>query len=350
MLRLPGWHPGEAGRQAMLQAIRDWVHHPALHDLIDHFGGGRLPTALPEALSRLERLSAEVWDFRQGRERHLAERIVFTEQTVDLVRSCAAALGLTGEALPPSPHYDHALVLGGRVRTCVLRARFTARLLADGVRVRAVAGLGSLRPFDEQERAQADQFGLHHAADEFTAMDAALRDALGLHTAARDSSGHTGGLDGPGPDAGSVPAGDTFRRTGWRLRQYPGPVPATVLAAPSSCPQQRRANTADTLHFWAEHAGVRPGQRVLVVTSMLYATFQHCDAVRVLLPYGCAVETAALDSEAVTDPRLRLSVETGTILQEIRSTIRSLRHLHERLAPSGRPVASGLAAPAEAGA
>jgi len=127
-------------------------------------------------------------------------------------------------------------------------------------------------------------------------------------------------------------------------------VPVTVLAAPSSRPAQRRANTADTLHFWAQSAGVRPGQRVLVVTSALHATFQHCDAVRVLLPYGCVVETAGLDSEAVTDPRLRSTVETGTLLQEIRSAIRSLHHLHEHLTRPGQPATPGLAAPADAGA
>ena len=70
-----------------------------------------------------------------------------------------------------------------------------------------------------------------------------------------------------------------------------------------------------------------------MVTAPIYVPFQHCDALRVLaVPYGCGVDTVGVDPglpalRALPEPTLT----PGRYLQEIRSAIRSMRHLHAAL-------------------
>lgn len=320
MIRLPGWRATGDGQRRFVAAMGEWVYSPALGDLVDHFGGGPVPEPLAAALRYLDEFSADVWDFRHGRERHQSVAPDFPRGTADRVREHARTLGLSGQGRPGQQRYDHVLVLGGRIRACLLRARFAAGLLRSGIAADDVVGLGSLRPVDDSERQHAADLSANHSAParlatEFDAMDMALRDAF--HFTAATAATEVGGEP---PE---------HARTGWRLRTYPGSPRTRLVAAPSSEPLTRRANTADTLGFWARTAGISADHRLLLVTSSIHATFQHCDAVRVLgLPFGCAIDTVGADPSAVPDDRLRLRWDTATLLQEIRSTIRSLRHLH----------------------
>lgn len=311
MTRLPGWRSDGDGPHRFVTAMAAWAYSAALADLVDHFGGGPVPQPLDAGLRYLDDFSAAVWDFRGGRERHQSVAPEFSADTVDRVRRHAGTLGLSGPADHSRPRrYDHVLVLGGRARACVLRSRFAAELLRAGVTAGDVVGLGSLRPVDDAERRHAADLGGHPAdtlATEFDAMDLALTDAFELTTATATTK------------MGGVPPDDP--RTGWRVRTYPGTPRVRLLAAPSSQPQLRRANTADTLTFWARTAGITAAHRLLLVTSALYVPFQHCDAVRVLgLPFGCAVDTVGTEQPPGTD--------AATLLQEIRSAIRSMMLLH----------------------
>ena len=130
----------------------------------------------------------------------------------------------------------------------------------------------------------------------------------------------------------------------WSSRTY-GPAglpPVRVLAAPSSEPDRRRAHTADTQRFWAEHVRLRAGDPVLMVTAPIYVPFQHCDALRTLaVPYGCGIDTVGVDPALATPARVpEPTLTPGRYLQEIRSAIRSMRALHAAL-PAGRLSAAG---------
>lgn len=83
------------------------------------------------------------------------------------------------------------------------------------------------------------------------------------------------------------------------------------------------------MRFWAEKAAkVRPGDRLLVVTSPRFVPFQHCDAVRILgLGYGCAIDTVGMRTEWLPDMLSMSEPTPDQYLQELRSTFFSMRRL-----------------------
>ncbi|WBB50153.1 hypothetical protein O3597_06735 [Verrucosispora sp. WMMA2044] len=313
-VELPGTRsPADPAR--LIEAIDGWTGAAALRTLVSTFGGAMPKGKLGDRLDWLDSFS-RVWDSRDGGERHESRQIDYDRSIRDLVDRAAMSLGLRGRHRPRHIHYRHVLVAGGGVRTCVARSAFAVTLITGGLEADQVAGLGSLRPVTDQERGHARSLGLPCIEIEFDGMDAGLRRALRLDRPV---------VDDLVPGAGSG---------GWRKRTYQtGCRLVHVLAAPSSEPAIRRANTADTLRFWAEQVG-RPGpeDQVLLVTTDLHVPFQHCDAVRTLsLRYGCGVDTVGLEPQALADPQLRHAYPTSAVLQELRSAVRSMRALYEAL-------------------
>ncbi|MEH0845050.1 hypothetical protein V6U81_21940 [Micromonospora sp. CPCC 205711] len=301
--------------------VRAWVGSAPLRELVGHFGGDWPPGDLAAVLAGLDDFSARHWDFRQGRERPDAREPAFDARTAGRVLDAAAALGLVHPAAPARPGYAHLTVLGGLAHACLRRVAYAAHLVRTGPAVTGeVAVLGSFRPLSEVERAVLTGVGID-GDTEVDALDAAVRRSFGVDAPA-ERDGH---------DAGHP-------HHSWSSRTYrpPGLPPVRVLAAPSSEPQRRRAHTADTQRFWAEHVRLSPGDRVLMVTAAIYVPFQHGDALRTLaLPYGCDIETVGVDPglvelAGVPEPTLT----PGRYLQEIRSAIRSLRALHAALHPA----------------
>ncbi|MFI7220329.1 hypothetical protein [Micromonospora maritima] len=228
--------------------------------------------------------SARRWDFRQGRERPDAREPAFDPGTAGLVLTAAAALGLVRATPPARSGYAHLLVLGGLAHACLRRTAYAA-LLARTARVGGeVAVLGSFRPLSPAESAMLAGAGVPGYATEVDVLDAGVRLAFGVDEPARQSGG---------------PADHPHRAWSSRTYRPAGLPPVRVLAAPSSEPDRRRAHTADTQRFWAEHVRLRAGDPVLMVTAPIYVPFQHCDALRTLaVPYGCGIETVGVDPAA----------------------------------------------------
>ncbi|MEV4465874.1 hypothetical protein AB0J51_19890 [Micromonospora echinofusca] len=312
---------GAAGTsaEAITAGVRAWVGSAPLRGLVGHFGGDWPDGDLAAVLARLDDFSARHWDFRGGRERPDAREPAFDPATARLVLATAAALGMVRPAVPARPRYAHLVVLGGLAHACQRRVAYAAHLLRAGTRVTGeVAVLGSFRPLSEVECRALDAAGVPPCDTEVAALDAAVRREFGVAAPTEDD----------GRDAGHP-------HHSWSSRTYRpvGGPPVRVLAAPSSDPARRRAHTADTQRFWAEHVRLRAGDPVLTVTAPIYVPFQHCDALRTLAgPYGCAIETVGVDPAlpdvaGLPEPALT----PGRYLQEIRSAIRSMRALHATL-------------------
>ncbi|MEH0936658.1 hypothetical protein [Micromonospora psammae] len=298
--------------------VRSWVDSAPLRALVGHFGGDWPTGDLTAVLAGLDDFSARHWDFRRGRERPEAREPALDRATAGLVLAAADRLGLVDSGPPARPRYTHLVVLGGLAHACLRRVAYARHLLRTGPSVTGeVAVLGSFRPLSEVERSALAAAGVP-GDTEVDALDAAVRRAFGV-AAPAEEDGH----DAPHP------------HHSWSSRTYrpDGLPPVRVLAAPSSDPGRRRAHTADTQRFWAEHVRLSPGDLVLTVTAPIYVPFQHCDALRTLaLPYGCGIETVGVDPAlpdlaALPEPALT----PGRYLQEIRSAIRSMRALHDAL-------------------
>ncbi|NES26921.1 hypothetical protein GCE86_15445 [Micromonospora terminaliae] len=312
---------GAAGttRVALAAGIDAWVGSPPMRALVGHFGGDWPAGDLSTVLAGLDDFSARHWDFRAGRERPDAREPAFDPATVGLVHDAAAALGLVRPLPPTLPRYAHLLVLGGLAHACVRRTAYAAHLARTVAGVTGeVAVLGSFRPLSPVESRLLADAGVHGCATEVDALDAGVRLAFGV-AAPSEEIGET--ADHP--------------HRAWSARTYrpAGLPPVRVLAAPSGEPDRRRAHTADTQRFWAEHVRLRDGDPVLMVTAPIYVPFQHCDALRTLaVPFGCGIDTVGVDPAlAAPVPVPEPTLTPGRYLQEIRSAVRSMRALHATL-------------------
>lgn len=300
--------------------ISHWIGSPALAALVAEFSesGETMPTgSLTGSLAWLDEFSAR-WDYRAGRERNLAAETEFGRETANLVLAAADALGLRGSRPPAASRYEHVLILGGLVRACIARPLHAAALLSSGdVSARRVVALGGYRPLGGNELPLAQTLDLDEHNDEFDVMDAGVRRAFALGEPVRES----------GESSDVVGAS-------WRLRDYETSdgLQVSVVAAPSSEPGVRRANTPDTYRWFAsEVAHLEPGERLLIVTTAIYVPFQHANALRMFaLPFGAVVDTVGVEPGEF-DARLAQTFLPHQYLQEVRSTIRALRELSDAL-------------------
>ena len=304
-LALPPCEPGGPDPAAVAAAIDGWVRSPALTELVGRFGGALPAGPLGPALAWAAEFS-RVWDFRAGvRERFDTARVDYGADLDPRLCALIRALGLGGPDRPAHERYDHILVLGGGIRVTLGRAEYAGRLLAGGLRVRTLTGLGSLRWRDDREHREAVRLGLEPIDTEADMMAVGLRRSLGLAepTTVRDGAG-------------------------WWHRAWAERPEIHVLAAPSSRPP-RRANTADTLLGWATHVHAPTAdERVLVVTNDPYVRHQHCDAVRLLGGrYGCGIETIGYDE--LTRSAWGRPLSTTELLQEVRSSLLAMHNLHD---------------------
>lgn len=297
-----------------LQAdLESWFHDPVWARLVEGFGGDprELPADLEERMAWLDAFS-DRWDLRRGRERDQAGELPLTDAQRTTVSDAADRFGMRSAHPPGFAEYDHVLALGGLIRACFVRPAYAAHLIRWGaVRAGSFIGLGGHRPFSEEERRLAAEAGLHGVDSEFTALDAGVREAFHLGEPSREQG-----------ETAATPGGS------WTVREYGGDLPVRVVAAPSSQPEVRRADTADTYRFMAEDlVHLVPGQRLLAVTTPLYVPAQHAAAVRTLaVRYSVVVDTVGTDP-ALADPRWSQEFSPTRYLMEFRSAIRAMRQL-----------------------
>lgn len=313
-LELPRWTGGTDDVRDNLIAVERWVSSSAMLTLVEAFGGSTAEMQTDALLDYLDAFSAEHWDFRRGRERNLAEQVQFTEKLDALIFDCAAQLGLA-QVPPRREHYDTVVMTGGMVRAGIAKPRYVRMLLDDGLRVDNVVFLGGFRPFAGDEHAVAAGLGVD-GDNEFDAMVAGLHRAFGP-------------LGEPTVDEFVAES----QNASWReLTWQASGLRVSAVAAPSSMPEARRANTVDTYRFWAGSRREASEQSVLVVTAPVYVPYQGAGAVEVLgLEYGLAVETVGISRRTGHLGAFAQEYEARHHLQEIRSAIRGMRSLRAAL-------------------
>lgn len=316
-MQLPEWDvtlPPSDRRAALKRQIDDWIRSPELHRLAQSFGSLPPNCGTAELLDWLDAFSGREWDFRGGRERNLAERPSIDDDQSEAAVKAADALGLLSSPGPSLKNYDYCLILGGLVRACVTRPRYAAELVQSGTCFGQLVALGGFRFLGGNEMELATRIGIT-ADNEFGAMDAGVRIAFDMKEVADVKMGD-----------GSCANHD------WRINEY-SDRKCQVIAAPSSEPATRRANSADTFVWWANRTEGLSGAHVLLITNPIYVPYQGAAATQILgLRYDVDVETVGI-TPAATDLGGDTQVfEPSNYLQEIRSGIRGMRSLHEALA------------------
>ncbi|MBG6107279.1 hypothetical protein [Frigoribacterium sp. CG_9.8] len=315
-LELPSWRAIDGEGKRVLELIDAWSGSSALASIVAVCGGSVPTGSAAHRLLWLDGFAAAQWDFRRGRERDSIGDSALTALQIDTVHGQSPALGLAAREVPSRRRYDTVIMTGGMVRAGIVKPRFVAKLLESGLECDHILFLGGFRLFSPQERVLAQALGVA-ATDEFGGMLAGLEQAFAP-------------LDEPEiVSGGGATPHSSWRHLTWHRQGLPR---LSVLAAPSSDPDNRRANSADTYRFWAGERR-RPAERsVLQVTSPIYVPYQSAAAVGILgLDYGLAVETvgtslAATDLGAHTQP-----FQAEHHLQELRAAIGAMLALRCRL-------------------
>lgn len=310
---VPGWTPGPDAAANTREGIARWADSEALWRLVAAFGGSRPgATTTQGRLEWLEGFSAQHWDFRRGRERNLATSAALSAAQADAAMEHCPALGLA----PSRPHaarYDAIIMTGGMVRAGLVKPRFVRALLQQGVTTSAVVFLGAHRAFAGDEHRLATALGIL-GGDEVDGMLQGAERAFPPVGERRAKSGGTGAA--------------RWTDVSWRSEDGTG---VSVVAAPSSAPDERRADTADTFWHWARR-DQGTAASVLVVTTPVYVPYQAACAVEVLgAAHGMTVETVGVDAAANDLGEHTQRFLPQHHLQELRSAIRGIRSLDARL-------------------
>lgn len=309
--------------------IHEWIRSAELQKLLDLFEFDTdMPEDLDEALDLLEMFSNR-WDFRRmARERGAATDdqltngtgaarwltrpedlpVSLTSGTMEVARD----LGLTHTENPSDRHYHSILVLGGARLSCLHRTQRAAELVTDGLQVNKVALLGAARPVADSEREATNTYA-PYAKDEFELMLAACRATFGI-----DPNGTISKHDDPD----SVHSSWIIQRGA--LPSNGQSIEIVAVSAPSTEPQQRRANSADTMAFYLDSEEVSPGSSLLLITSQIYVPYVQIEAMRRLgIPRQLYVETIGFPGDRA--PEIHGLSSPHHYLQEIRSAIQAAR-------------------------
>lgn len=304
----------------MYETLDEWLRSPALASLIRSFG-----SEIPSHLATVDLAAwlldfSERWDFRrlqQGtlakdtgeRSRWLITDSSLTESQRSIVNEAARELGLIGIEIPSKYAYDFVWVLGGARLSCLLRPRFAAYLVNEhALQCGAIALLASGRPISSTEREATDTYA-PEAETEFDLINRGVEIAFGMPPSFTEER-HD--------DAKNL-------NQSWIIRRYDKTdrvPPILSMSAPSSEPETRRANSADTYEFFFDKIQAPPGASLLLITSQIYVPYQQLEAIRtVALRHNVVIETVGFPREWSGD--LQGMTEPGNYLQEIRSTIQS---------------------------
>jgi len=310
---LPRWRP-QLPRQEAIEELRldigRWLANDSLGRLVAAWSATPPDLPVGPLLDWYDDFSAQHWDFRAGRERNLADKPALSHTQSEQALATAQALGLTSPKRPSQSSYDYVLVLGGLVRACIVRPRYAAWLAERGTVFGQVIALGGFRPLAGDELPLSEEFGVN-STNEFGAMTAGVRNAFGIaDQPTLENPGH--GSENADWDVASFDDSSIF-----------------VIAAPSSCPEERRANSVDTYRWWAERTEPATGSSVLVITTSIYVPYQGSGALEILgLEYDLEVETVGVPDDVADLGAHSQVFDPHNYLQEIRSAIRGVRSLH----------------------
>jgi hypothetical protein len=300
--------------------MSEWLNKRSLSDLVKSFGGV-VPDDLD--LNDLVRFFDDFsnrWDYRSIQKQAFDSKIregtrwlINNDQLSEFQKECALKaacdLGLMNNNEPAASAYDYIWILGGAKLSCLLRARLAQHIVSDKhLKPKSVVFLASMRPITDTEFEAINTY----APNAKTEFDLCVSSAK-QHFCVSDMYSE------------ERYDNDVNTNCSWIIRTYnTSHFEVIVLAAPSSDPNKRRANSVDTYNFFFKNFLASEETSVLLITSQIYVPYQHLEALRTIaLPYKIDLDTVGFPSE--WGGSLQGMNEPSNYLQEIRSTIQSIK-------------------------
>lgn len=307
-------------RKKIEEEIKQWLVSPELVKIVESFGGKYPDVDDTKHLVNWLLGFSEKWDYRQKQKtitndknsevlRWTVNNSQISEEQQKAVFDGINMLGLKNVSIPHFDFYDYILVLGGARMACLYRTKYAKELILKMKRnPRAVVMLSGMRPVSDTERNMTDSYA-PDALTEFDLMNAGAEQAFEL-------SGEYEEIKYMNPNM----------KKSWAIRTYLDleyGFQIQSVCGPSSNPELRRANSADTFNFFAERQQIKSGSRVLMVTSQIYVPYQQMEAISNLaIPNNIYVETVGFPTEWNVNQQGMMRTEN--YLQEIRSTIQAI--------------------------
>lgn len=300
--------------------IQAWLYSDELKKIVHTFGGHYPETKSVDSLAKWLLNFSDNWDYRnrqkQARDNKTGENArwqissnTITAEQKNAVEEGIAALGLIGIQLPVEREFDYIIALGGARFSCLYRPKYMYELLTKhGISSKTAILLSGMRPVSESERTATDSYA-PLAQTEYDLINAGAEQSFGL-----------------APNYTEERYYNENPNNSWALRTYDisdGQIPLFSVAGPSSEPDKRRANSADTYQFFFKKFNIKAGQKLLLVTSQIYVPYQQLEAIRTLaLPHDLYIETVGFPTDKSN--KLHGMMEPANYLQEIRSTIQAI--------------------------
>jgi len=300
--------------------IHAWLYSDELGDIVRSFGG-----TFPHSLTLHKQAEwllsfSDRWDYRNIQKKTHDEKTgenarwqinssEITEEQKSAVRKGIYQLGLIGIQTPVEKEFDYIIALGGARFSCLYRPRYMHDLIfRQEIKTEAAVLLSGMRPVSESERIVTNTYAAN-AVTEYDLINSGAEQSFGLPKNYREEVYHN---ENP--------------HKSWAVRTYDslnGTIPLFSISGPSSQPEKRRANSADTYKFFLKKFHVEPGQKLLLVTSQIYVPYQQLEAIRTLaLPNRLYIETVGFPVK--WSGQLQGMMESANYLQEIRSTIQAI--------------------------
>lgn len=309
----------------VLQKIKEWMYSEPLQNIVSAFGGSiPLQGSLKDTAKWLLEFS-EIWDYRRKqvnaldmktkeKARWLITDDNITKEQAEMIDNAVEVLGLTGVNYPSQDDYDYVVVLGGARLSCLLRPKWANEIMNQkNLTPKSIVLLSGARPISDSERETTDTYA-KNAKTEFDLMNAGLESVFNIRDGFKE-----------------VKHDDANINKSWAIRTYTTDknIPVLSIAAPSTQPDVRRANSSDTFEFFFKKYNIKENAKLLLVTSEIYITYQQLEAIKTLaIPYNVVVETIGFPNHI--SPNLQGMRNPANYLQEIRSTINSINSFIEK--------------------
>lgn len=289
--------------EGLFDSCFEWLYSDALKKLISLFDGEELADSIGNDRERdLIALHdfASRWDFRKGKERWAVEDAQFVTDNADFIMEQAAILGLV-DIVTPQIEPDFILPLGGARLSNLVRPKMCRKVIDEnGYSNKLIVALSGTRPINEVERPYTDQYS-PDAVTEYDAICSGLELSFGISEFTEERHD------------------DVNINNCSSVRKYTEKYNSSSiysLAAPSSDPAKRRANSFDTFEYLLEKFDVGEGSKLLLVTSCIYVPFQYLKFMRLAINGGFEVDcigSDVVDAGKMSKPSNYLQETKGTI-------------------------------------